>query len=88
MFTPLFHRYPHHRVLLQAIGLVGASLALLGSAFATEPFHLLITMGCIYPLSGCKRALYDPIFLYTYVLTFISALREFIGDQAGKSENL
>ncbi|ORY74553.1 putative monocarboxylic acid transporter [Leucosporidium creatinivorum] len=48
----LFRRFPHYRVHLQAFGIAGGALGTLGAAFATKPWHLVLTFGLIYPLSA------------------------------------
>jgi hypothetical protein len=34
------------------VGLSGASLSMILSAFATQPWHLICTLGLMYPLAG------------------------------------
>ncbi|ODN74831.1 hypothetical protein, variant 2 [Cryptococcus amylolentus CBS 6039] len=57
LFGPVIAAYPRWQKLAQAIGLLSASVGLISSAFATRPWHLLVSIGCIYPLCG---ALYVP----------------------------
>ncbi|KAG7528275.1 hypothetical protein FFLO_06279 [Filobasidium floriforme] len=49
---PILQSFPQHRLRLQAFGLVCGVGSLVGSAFVTEPWHLLLTMGALYPISG------------------------------------
>jgi hypothetical protein len=46
----MFNRFPHYRIQLQLLGLTCGFLGLLGSAFATEPWHILVTLGLVYPI--------------------------------------
>jgi hypothetical protein len=48
-----FNRFPYHRVHLQLVGLLCGFLGIFGSAFATEPWHILLTLGLIYPVVCC-----------------------------------
>lgn len=62
---------------IQIAGLVIGSLSMIGAAFATEPWHLLITIGIFYPAFGGKsvgstdstdlRSVYDINYLVTYL---------------------
>lgn len=38
-------------------GLTGSSLGLILSAFATQPWHLVVTFGLLYPLANRKHVL-------------------------------
>ncbi|KAK4698438.1 hypothetical protein P7C70_g7837, partial [Phenoliferia sp. Uapishka_3] len=49
---PLLIRYPQHRLRMQQGGLVISVASLLLSAFATKPWHLLISIGLLYPFSA------------------------------------
>ncbi|WVQ99021.1 hypothetical protein IAU59_006153 [Kwoniella sp. CBS 9459] len=51
LFGPIFAAIPKWTRALQMIGLGAASLAMIASAFATKPWHLLVTVGLFYPLS-------------------------------------
>ncbi|ORY74552.1 putative monocarboxylic acid transporter [Leucosporidium creatinivorum] len=51
-FGPLMRAYPQYRVPFQVIGIAGTVFGIMGPAFATEPWHVLVTFGLIYPLSG------------------------------------
>ncbi|WVQ75331.1 hypothetical protein IAR50_004948 [Cryptococcus sp. DSM 104548] len=57
LFGPVIAAYPRWQKSAQAIGVLSASIGLVSSAFATRPWHLLVSIGCIYPLCG---ALYVP----------------------------
>ncbi|UOH82205.1 hypothetical protein LQV05_004901 [Cryptococcus neoformans] len=57
VFGPLFTKWPKWQKTFQYIGLFAASLSLIGSAFASKPWHLIVTIGCIYSFAG---ALYLP----------------------------
>ncbi|GHJ87124.1 hypothetical protein NliqN6_3526 [Naganishia liquefaciens] len=52
IFGPLSSAYPQYRWQLMLLGLSGASLSMVMSAFATQPWHLVVTLGLIYPMSG------------------------------------
>ncbi|OCF39448.1 monocarboxylic acid transporter [Kwoniella heveanensis CBS 569] len=51
LFGPIFAAIPKWTRALQIAGLAAASLAMIASAFATKPWHLLVTVGLFYPLS-------------------------------------
>lgn len=51
VFGPLLQRFARQRVYLQAFGMVVAVAGLVGSAFATKPAHLVVTLGILYPFS-------------------------------------
>ncbi|KAI5477335.1 hypothetical protein MNV49_006477 [Pseudohyphozyma bogoriensis] len=57
VFGRMFARFPHQRVKLQYASLVLSSCGLLGSAFVTKPWHLVVTLGLLYP---CGAAFYLP----------------------------
>lgn len=50
---PLFTRYPEHRAKMQYAGLALSVAGIIASAFATKPWHLVVTAGLMYPLGGC-----------------------------------
>ncbi|KAJ9122473.1 hypothetical protein QFC22_001900 [Naganishia vaughanmartiniae] len=52
VFGPLGSAYPQYRWQLMLVGLAGASLSIVLSAFATQPWHLVVTLGLLYPLAG------------------------------------
>ncbi|KAM0751416.1 putative monocarboxylic acid transporter [Meredithblackwellia eburnea MCA 4105] len=52
VFGPLLARYPHQRLNLQRAGLLISIAGIIGSAFATKPWHLVLTLGTMYPFSG------------------------------------
>ncbi|KAJ9098597.1 hypothetical protein QFC21_004243 [Naganishia friedmannii] len=59
VFGPLGSAYPQYRWQLMSVGLVGASLSMILSAFATQPWHLVITFGLLYPLAGPAILLFE-----------------------------
>jgi hypothetical protein len=52
--SSVFNRFPYYRVYLQLFGLACGFLGLLSSAFATKPWHLIVTLGMVYPFVCCK----------------------------------
>ncbi|KAK8845320.1 hypothetical protein IAR55_006033 [Kwoniella newhampshirensis] len=52
LFGPVITALPRWQKTMQVFGLVAASVSMIASAFATKPWHLVITIGCFYPLSG------------------------------------
>lgn len=54
---PLFTAFPWYEKHFQVAGLVIAVGGLIGSAFATQPWHLVLTFGILYP---CSAATYMP----------------------------
>jgi MFS family permease len=44
-----------------SVGLAGASLSMVLSAFATQPWHLVVTFGLLYPLAGRKSTAHERI---------------------------
>lgn len=54
------------------VGLTGASLSIILSAFATEPWHLVVTLGLLYPLADRKHVSLDrSLPAVTHVLTSV-----------------
>ncbi|KAI5477336.1 hypothetical protein MNV49_006478 [Pseudohyphozyma bogoriensis] len=49
---PLFNRYPHQRAKIQLGALFISAVGLFSSAFVTKPWHLIITLGLLYPFSA------------------------------------
>ncbi|WWC92207.1 uncharacterized protein L201_007161 [Kwoniella dendrophila CBS 6074] len=47
---PLFTAYPRYPKILQVVGLLTGSLTIIASGFATKPWHLLVTLGLLYPI--------------------------------------
>lgn len=41
---------------MQYAGLVVSVIGIIGSAFATKPWHLIVTAGIFYPLGGGELA--------------------------------
>lgn len=52
VFGPLLAAYPHRRLQLQLVGLAGAVVSLISTAFVTKPWQLLLSLGLTYPLSA------------------------------------
>ena len=50
---PVFTRFPQYRPHLQYAGLALSVSGIIASAFATKPWHLVVTAGLMYPLGGC-----------------------------------
>ncbi|KAK9899406.1 MFS general substrate transporter [Cystobasidium minutum MCA 4210] len=50
---PIFTRYPEYRAQMQYGGLALSVAGLIACAFATKPWHLVVTAGLMYPLGGC-----------------------------------
>lgn len=55
---PALSRYPHQRQNLMRFGAVLCVTSLLGAAFATEVWHLILTQGVLYSVGGSKL---DPL---------------------------
>nr|ODN85941.1 monocarboxylic acid transporter [Cryptococcus depauperatus CBS 7841] len=51
-FGPLFAAFPRWQKAIQFAGLMAASISMISSAFASKPWHLVVTIGFLYPLSG------------------------------------
>lgn len=49
---PLFQRFPSHRRTLQYAGLLVSVAGVVGSAFVTAPWQLVVTAGVLYPIGG------------------------------------
>ncbi|ODN74842.1 hypothetical protein L202_07148 [Cryptococcus amylolentus CBS 6039] len=49
---PLLTAVPRWQKTFQVIGILAASVALIASAFASKPWHILVTIGLLYPLAG------------------------------------
>jgi hypothetical protein len=52
MVLPVIARYPGLKKPLMALGVVFCTTGLIGAAFATEPWQLVLTQGVIYALGG------------------------------------
>ncbi|WWC70632.1 uncharacterized protein I206_104583 [Kwoniella pini CBS 10737] len=50
-FGPVFTALPRWTKTIQVIGLIIGSVSVIASAFVTKPWHLIITIGILYPLS-------------------------------------
>lgn len=70
MWLSLSSAYPQYRWQLMLLGLAGASLAIVMSAFATQPWHLVVTLGLIYPMSGRKRSFCQSVPSVLIILAF------------------
>ncbi|KAL1404911.1 hypothetical protein Q8F55_008523 [Vanrija albida] len=57
LFGPILAAFPHHVKMIQVAGLLVSMLGLITSAFVTKAWHLVITLGILYP---CAGALYLP----------------------------
>jgi len=51
--SPLYTRYPEWRWVLQYGGLALSASGIIGSAFVTRPWQLLLTAGIMYPVGSC-----------------------------------
>lgn len=51
--SPLYTRYPEWRWYLQYGGLALSVAGIIGSAFVTQAWQLVITAGLMYPIGGC-----------------------------------
>lgn len=60
LFAPVLAFFRYHTVYIQLVGLAAGTAALVCSAFVTRAWHLIITLGFLYPLSMCKSTLGDP----------------------------
>lgn len=61
---PALSRYPHQRQNLMRFGAVLCVTSLLGAAFATEVWHLILTQGVLYSVGG--TILYFPVQIYLF----------------------
>lgn len=52
MILPLIARYPGLKKSIMAVGVVLCVTGLIGAAFATQPWQLVLTQGVIYALGG------------------------------------
>jgi len=53
----IFARYPHRMREIQFFCMTVMSIALIASAFVTKPWHLIITIGIMYPFGGGKLSI-------------------------------
>ncbi|QRV79233.1 major facilitator superfamily transporter [Ceratobasidium sp. AG-Ba] len=58
----MLSRYPHQRQNLMRFGVLLCSLSLLGAAFATRVWHLILTQGVLYSIGA--TILYFPVQVY------------------------
>ncbi|WWC92206.1 uncharacterized protein L201_007160 [Kwoniella dendrophila CBS 6074] len=72
VFGPIFTAYPRITRQLQFGGLAIASLSMIGSAFVTKPWHLIMTLGFFYPMCS---ATYFPC--ATFLFEWFHAKRGF-----------
>ncbi|ODO01738.1 hypothetical protein I350_06566 [Cryptococcus amylolentus CBS 6273] len=49
---PIIVTMPRWMKTLQVLGILAASLSMIISAFATKPWHILVTQGLLYPFAG------------------------------------
>ncbi|KAF8608593.1 MFS general substrate transporter [Ceratobasidium sp. AG-I] len=61
---PALGRYPHQRQNLMRFGAVLCVVSLLGAAFATQVWHLILTQGILYSVGG--TILYFPVQIYLF----------------------
>ncbi|KAK7467603.1 hypothetical protein VKT23_004656 [Stygiomarasmius scandens] len=61
---PLFNRFPWYKRRFMILGLFLCVVGLLGAAFATKAWHLILTQGVIYAAGG--SLLYFPTVTYTF----------------------
>lgn len=54
LFAPVLTFFAYHTTYIQLFGLACGTAALVGSAFATQAWHLVITLGFLYPMSMRK----------------------------------
>jgi hypothetical protein len=54
LFAPLLAFFAYYTTYIQLVGLAAGTASLVCSAFVTRPWHLIITLGFLYPLSMCK----------------------------------
>ncbi|BEI86681.1 hypothetical protein CcaverHIS002_0700270 [Cutaneotrichosporon cavernicola] len=64
LFAPVLAFFSYHTVYIQLVGLVCGTASLVCSAFVTRAWHLIITLGFLYPLSmlmwlPCATYLYE-----------------------------
>jgi drug/metabolite transporter (DMT)-like permease len=52
MILPLIARYPALKKPVMGLGVVFCVTGLIGAAFATQPWQLVLTQGAIYALGG------------------------------------
>ncbi|KAJ7680889.1 MFS general substrate transporter, partial [Mycena polygramma] len=64
MVLPLIARYPALKKSIMALGVVFCVTGLIGAAFATQPWQLVLTQGVIYALGG--SFLYFPVMTYLF----------------------
>ncbi|KAJ7782377.1 MFS general substrate transporter [Mycena maculata] len=64
LILPVISRYPALKKPLMALGVVFCAAGLIGAAFATQPWQLVLTQGVIYALGG--SFLYFPVMTYLF----------------------
>ncbi|KAJ7121354.1 MFS general substrate transporter, partial [Mycena crocata] len=64
MILPFISRYPALKKPIMTVGVVFCVAGLIGAAFATEPWQLVLTQGVIYTLGG--SFLYFPVMTYLF----------------------
>ena len=48
--SPIYARFPEYRRYFQYGGMITAGIALIGSAFVTAPWQLIVFIGILHPL--------------------------------------
>ncbi|KAJ7475407.1 MFS general substrate transporter [Mycena galericulata] len=64
LILPIISRYPTLKKPLMVLGVVFCVTGLIGAAFATQPWQLVLTQGVIYALGG--SFLYFPVMTYLF----------------------
>lgn len=52
LITPSVTRYPEYRAAIQYSGCLLSAVGILASGFVTQPWHLVVTSGLLYPVGG------------------------------------
>lgn len=63
---PIFTRFPEYRRILGFFGLAISVGGIILSAFASKPWHILLSAGIIYPTGGCIFYTTAAILLYEW----------------------
>ncbi|KAG9082244.1 hypothetical protein FS749_007009 [Ceratobasidium sp. UAMH 11750] len=64
VIMPMLSRYPHQRRNLMRFGVLLCCVSLLGAAFATQVWHLILTQGVLYSIGA--TILYFPVQVYLF----------------------
>lgn len=54
IITPIVSRYPRQKKNIMAVGVTFCVTGLIGAAFSTKPWQLVITQGIIYAIGGSE----------------------------------